>query len=129
NDEVGQLAAGFGQRVEKLKEVLRALQESVQLLANAGGELSQSTNDQSRTITRQATALQETQVTAQEIKQTSLLAAQKAETVLKLTEKADEVSNSGETAIEASLGGLTDIRAQADEIAHKIGQLSKPTQQ
>src|SRR5437899_6792039 len=52
NDEVGQLAAGFGQMVEKLKEVLRALQESVQLLANAGGELSQSTNDQSRTITR-----------------------------------------------------------------------------
>src|SRR2546427_1924463 len=129
NDEVGQLAAGFAQMVEKMKEVLRALQESVQLLANAGGELSQSTNDQSQTITRQATALQETQVTAQEIKQTSLLAAQKAETVLKLTEKADQVSSQGEEAIEKSLGGLTDIRAQVDEIAQKIAQLSERTQQ
>src|SRR5260370_21296702 len=127
-DEVGELAAAFGQMVEKLKEVLRALQESVQLLTNAGNELGQSTSDQSQTITRQATALQETQVTAQEIKQTSLLAAQKAEAVLKLTENADEVSNSGENAIQSSLGALTDIPAQCDEIAHKINQLSARTQ-
>ena len=129
NDEVGEVAAAFMQMVEKMKEVLRALQESVQLLTNAGGELSQSTTDQSQTITRQATALQETQVTAQEIKQTSLLAAQKAETVLKLTEKADQVSSQGEEAIEKSLGGLTDIRSQVDEIAQKIAQLSERTQQ
>jgi methyl-accepting chemotaxis protein len=129
SDEVGELATAFRQMVEKLKEVLRALQESVQLLTNAGNELGQSTAEQSQTITRQATALQETQVTAQEIKQTSLLAAQKADTVLKLTEKADEVSSQGEAAIEKSLGGLTDIRAQVDEIAQKIAQLSERTQQ
>jgi methyl-accepting chemotaxis protein len=125
NDEVGELAEAFQQMVEKMKEVLRALQ----LLSNAGGELSQSTTDQSQTITRQATALQETQVTAQEIKQTSLLAAQKAETVLKLTEKADQVSSQGEAAIEQSLGGLTDIRSQVEEIAQKIAQLAERTQQ
>ena len=129
NDEVGVLASAFSQMVEKLKEVLRALQESVQLLSNAGTELGQSTSEQSQTITRQATALQETQVTAQEIKQTSLLAAQKAEAVLRLTEKADAVSGAGEAAIEKSLGGLTDIRAQVDEIAAKIAQLSERTQQ
>jgi methyl-accepting chemotaxis protein len=129
SDEVGELAAAFAQMVEKMKEVLRALQESVQLLTNAGGDLSNSTTEQSQTITRQATALQETQVTAQEIKQTSLLAAQKAETVLKLTEKADAVSSQGESAIEKSLGGLTDIRSQVDEIAQKIAQLSERTQQ
>jgi len=128
-DEVGELAIAFKLMVEKMKEVLRALQESVLLLTNAGGELSQSTNDQSQTITKQATALQQTQVTAQEIKQTSLLAAQKAETVLKLTEKADQVSSQGEAAIEQSLGGLTDIRSQVDEIAQKIVQLSERTQQ
>ena len=128
-DEVGELAAAFAQMVEKLKEVLRALQDSVLLLTQAGGELGQSTSEQSQTITRQATALQETQVTAQEIKQTSLLAAQKAETVLKLTEKADQVSTQGEVAIEKSLGGLTDIRSQVDEIAQKIAQLSERTQQ
>ncbi|HEY2029246.1 MAG TPA: HAMP domain-containing protein, partial [Myxococcales bacterium] len=89
SDETGELALAFAQMQEKLKEALRALQESVQLLTVAGTELTISTDEQSQTITRQATALQETQVTAQEIKQTSLLAAQKADAVLQLTEKAD----------------------------------------
>jgi len=129
NDEVGELALAFAALVDKLKQVLGALQESVRLLTEAGTDLGSSTAEQSQTITRQATALQETQVTAQEIKQTSLLASQKAEAVLKLTEKADEVSSSGEEAIEKSLGGLTDIRAQVDEIAGKIAQLAERTQQ
>ena len=129
NDEVGELASAFTALVQKLKEVLGALQDSVRLLTEAGNDLSSSTAEQGQTITRQATALQETQVTAQEIKQTSLVAAQKAEAVLKLTEKADEVSISGEQAIENSLGGLTDIRAQVDQIAAKIVQLSARTQQ
>jgi methyl-accepting chemotaxis protein len=129
NDEAGELAAAFAQMQEKLKEVLRALQESVQLLTNAGNELGTSTEEQSQTITRQATALQETQVTAQEIKQTSLLAAQKAEAVLQLTEKAEAVSAQGESAIEGSLSGLTDIRAQVDEIAQRIAQLEGRTAQ
>jgi methyl-accepting chemotaxis protein len=129
SDEVGDMAAAFGQMVEKLKQVLFALQESVKLLAAAGQDLSISTSEQSQTVTQQATALQQTQVTAQEIKQTSLLAAQKAEEVLKLTERADQVSTSGEAAIEGTLGGLTDIRAQVDEIAMKIAQLAERTQQ
>jgi methyl-accepting chemotaxis protein len=129
DDEVGELSLAFIAMVAKLKEVLSALQESVKLLTKAGTDLGTSTADQSQTITRQATALQQTQVTAQEIKQTSLLAAQKAEAVLKLTEKADQVSSSGESAIESSLSGLTDIRSQVDEIAQVIAQLSERTQQ
>jgi methyl-accepting chemotaxis protein len=129
DDEVGELSVALSAMVQRLKQVVSALQESVKLLSEAGRELSTSTSEQSQTITRQATALQETQVTAQEIKQTSLLAAQKAETVIRLAEKADSVSSQGESAIERSLGGLTDIRAQVDEIAQKINQLSDRTQQ
>ncbi len=129
NDELGELAAAFSQMVQSLKDVLRALQEAVQHLAEAGRELQSSTGAQGATITRQATALQEMHVTAQEIKQTSVLAAEKAETVLKLTEKADEVSSSGESAIERSLAGLTDIRSQVVEIAQKIAQLAERTEQ
>ena len=129
NDELGELAAAFGQMVNSLKEVLRTLKEAVQHLADAGSELEQSTSAQSQTVTMQATALQEMHVTAQEIRQTSVLASEKAEAVLVLTEKADEVSVSGESAIERSLLGLTDIRSQVDEIAQKIAQLAERTQQ
>ena len=129
NDELGELASAFSQMVGSLKEVLRALQEAVQHLADAGRDLQASTSEQGATVTRQATALQEMHVTAQEIKQTSVLAAEKAEAVLRLTEKADAVSVSGESAIERSLAGLTDIRSQVDEIAQKIAQLAERTQQ
>ena len=129
SDEVGELAEAFARMVEKFKEVLRALQDSVKLLSDAGNELGKSTSEQSETITRHAAALQETQVTAQEIRQTSVLAAERAEAVLKLTEKADQISVSGEAAIESSLGGLTDIRAQVADIAAQIGQLSERAQQ
>jgi len=114
NDEIGEMAVAFGNMLGKLKDAVGALQDSVKLLKEAGNDLSVSTSEQGETITKQATALQETQVTAQEIKQTSLLAAQKAEAVLKLTEQADEVSASGEQALESTLGGLTDIRDQVD---------------
>ena len=124
--------AGGGLRADggEAEGVLRALQESVLLLTNAGTELSQATDEQSQTITRQAAALQETQVTAQEIKQTSLLAAQKAETVLRLTEQADAgLARRARRPSRSRWAGLTDIRAQVDEIAQKIAQLAERTQQ
>lgn len=129
HDEVGELADAFAQMVEKIKGVLRTLQDSVARLTSAGNDLGKSTSEQGQTMTRQAAALQETQVTAQEINQTSLLASRNAESVLKLTEKAEQVSASGETAVERSLGGLNDIRSQVEEIAQKIGQLSERMQQ
>ncbi len=129
SDEIGELAEAFSRMVGKLKQVVSALQDSVRLLGSASADLRNSTNEQAETLTKHAAALQETQVTAQEIRQTSLLAAEKAEAVLKLTEKADEISSSGEVAIESSLSGLTDIRAQVDDIASKITQLSGRTQQ
>jgi methyl-accepting chemotaxis protein len=128
-DEIGQLAASFGGMVRKLREVPLSLQESANVLTTAVKNLTQSTGEQSRSITQQATALQETQVTAQEIKQTSLLAAQKAATVLSVAERADELARNGETAIEMTMAGLNDIRQQVGEIAQKIVELGERTQQ
>ncbi len=105
------------------------LRDSAQLLALSAVNLNTSTTDQRQTITRQAAALQETQVTAQEIKQTSMLAAQKAEAVLKVAERADELSRTGEEAIEHSLDGLQEIRSRVAEISQKISQLSDRTKQ
>ncbi|MHB8875256.1 MAG: methyl-accepting chemotaxis protein [Myxococcaceae bacterium] len=129
NDEIGQLAQTFTQMVGKLRQIPVSLLESSQLLTAAVLDLNKSTAEQGQTLTRQAAALQETQVTAQEIKQTSLLAAQKAEAVLQVAERADEIGRSGEAAIEQSLGGLGDIRSRVEEIALKIGQLSERTLQ
>lgn len=128
-DEVGELAATFAQMVERLRSVPISMRESAELLTKTVDVLSRSTAEQGEAVTRQAAGLQETQVTAQEIRQTSLMAAQKAQGILQIAERAEEVSSSGEKAIEESRRGLNEIRSLVDEIAGKITQLGERTHQ
>jgi len=128
-DEVGQLARFFSRMVERQRSVVQNLQQAAEALNASTEQLNASAAEQSQTISRQASALQETQVTAQEIRQTSLLAAQKADSVLSVAERADELSRTGEAALEQTLIGLNDIRAQVQEIAAKILELGERTVQ
>ena len=128
-DEIGELARSFNALVQRLREIPAALRESTELLASSVADLSAFTTGQSQTLTRQAAALQETQVTAQEIKQTSLVAAQKAEAIIQVTDRAESVSRSGELAVEQSLKALFDMRSQVEEIATRIASLGDKTVQ
>ena len=103
NDEIGRLAASFAALVEKLREVPRSLRESVEALSEQVTRLDRAAREQNERVARQAAALQEAQVTAQEIRQTSLIAAEKAHSVLGAAQRADEVGRSGENALTQSL--------------------------
>ena len=129
DDEVGQLTRSFARMVEALREALTALKESAKALGEAAGDLHTTVARQSEFISRQAAALQETQVTAQEIKQTSTLAAEKARAVLKVAERADEVGRAGESAVERSVGGLSEIGRRAVEVGDQINLLSESARQ
>ncbi len=128
-DEVGRLASNFSLMVEKLREIPLGLQASVQKLSHALSGLEKAADEQNKSVTAQAASLQETQVTAQEIKQTSQMAAQKATDILRMAEKADEIGRTGEESVELSLKGLMGIRQQVQEIAAKIGDLTDRTRQ
>jgi methyl-accepting chemotaxis protein len=130
-DETGALLRAINAMLQflDLRRTISTLQESGRLLGDAMSELEQQTGQQGEAAVRQAAALQETQVTAQEIKQTSRLAAEKAAAVLKVAERAEAIGKLGESAIEKSIGGLTEIRAQAEEIAAKIDELGGRTAQ
>jgi methyl-accepting chemotaxis protein len=130
-DETGLLLRSINSMLQflDLRNTMGTLQQSAALLTDAVANLERQTDEQGQGVTRQAAALQETQVTAQEIRQTSQLAAQKAEQVIQVAERAEEVSRAGETAVEKSVMGLTDIKAQVDGIAGKISELSERTQQ
>ncbi len=129
SDEIGQLAASFGEMVVKLRDALANLQMSSQRLDSSVGALTTSNEEQGKTLSRQAAALQETQTTAQEIKQTSALTEQKATSMLEAMERADEISKSGEAAVEQSLSGLAEIRDRVQEISARINQLGERAQQ
>ncbi len=128
-DELGQLADSFSKMVSRLREALNKLLTANGALATLMVELRGSADEQTRNATQQAAALQETHVTAQEIRQTSQMAAEKADRVLKEAERADAVSRRGEEAIGRSVAGLTAIREQVSEIARRIDELSSRAQQ
>ena len=128
-DEIGELAASFARLVEKLREIPVSLHDATELLSNSVGALSVSAGEQNQAILKQAASLQETQVTANEIRQTSAMAAQKADHVLKTVARADEVSREGEASVERSLTGLSEIGDSVASLAEKIEALKERMRQ
>jgi len=125
NDEIGRLAASFAALVEKLREVPRSLRESVEALSEQVRRLDRAAREQNERVARQAAALQEAQVTAQEIRQTSLMAAEKAHAVLGAAQRADEVGRSGENALTQSLNELEEILSHVDAISRTMTELGE----
>ena len=119
DDEIGELAASFSQLVEKLRRIPSSLGDASGLLATCVQNLTVTAEQQ----TRQAAALQQTQVTANEIKQTSAVAAQKANQLLELVLEAAELGTSGGQSVGRSLNGLDDIAAMMDVYADRMGSL------
>ena len=128
-DEVGQLAITFDKLVARLRDVITTLRKAAQVLTRASSDLGAMVQQQTELVSRHASALQGTQVTAQEIKHASMIAAQRAEAVLRVAERADMLGKSGEAAVDRSVHGLTGIRAEVAEISDRISQLAERTRQ
>jgi methyl-accepting chemotaxis protein len=124
-DEVGQLSRSLAAVVEQLRGIPQALSESADLLAQAVEALQAATASQNAVVTRQATALQETQVTAEEIRQTSLMAARSAQNILSRIASAESAGEQGAQALESTLGGLQGILNAAQATAASIVQLGE----
>ncbi|MCP3144897.1 methyl-accepting chemotaxis protein [Pyxidicoccus xibeiensis] len=128
-DEVGQLARAVALLVGKLKELLHQLQSSTELLSDSVSGLNESAEQQNQMVSRHAVALQETQVTAQEIRQTAMMASDSAESVIQVAERAEALGRTGEEAVAESIDGLVDLRAQVEQITERIMSLGERTQQ
>lgn len=128
-DEIGLLARAFVKMVDGLRGINAGLQDSVRILGTSVQNLSNSAQEQERTVSRQASAVQQTQTTAQEIKQTSRAAAVKAEDVMQVARKAETITQAGEAAIEQTLSVLADMREQVSAMAAKIALVSTSASQ
>jgi methyl-accepting chemotaxis protein len=128
DDEVGELARSFVQLVDHLRETTESLQRGTQVLTDTVAELTRAAEQEENNLTRQAAALQQTQVTAQEIKQTSEVAAERAAAVLMVATRADELGQSGARALAESMGGFQALRDQVNEMSEQIGGLNERAQ-
>ncbi len=127
--ELGELASAFSTLQRGLGGLVTEMGETVVVLDESIRTLKQATTAQGRTISQQAATLQQTSVTAQEIKQTSLLAAQRAEAVLQVADRAEELGQSGEATIAGSLETLRELRAQVGVIGETIHALDERSKQ
>jgi methyl-accepting chemotaxis protein len=128
-DELGDLARAIGRAFDKLRQFSGSLARTAHTLGGSADWLHQSNLSQSKALSRQAAALQEAQVTAQEIQQTSQVTAQKATGMLEQAGNFEEVGRKGETAIQASLQSLQEIRTQVEQMTASIRALGERTQQ
>ena len=128
-DEIGQLSGYFKEMVARLRTVPLQLGENARQLEAAVGELEAAMESQSRTVTRQATALQETQVTAEEIRQTSASASRSAEGVLAQAQGAAALGLSGATAVVESQAMLEGLRQASQDVAVRIQALESRSRQ
>jgi len=128
-DEVGELADAFSQLVKQLRDTAHSLHRGTRVLSDTVAELQRASEQQERNVARQASALQQTQVTAQEIRQTSLLASEKADDVLDRASRAEEVSQAGEDDIRDSLRGFQSLLDQSRQMTERITQLNERTRQ
>jgi methyl-accepting chemotaxis protein len=129
DDEVGQLTESFARMVDALRDALTTLQSASGAMLEAADQMRVTTESERDFLARQATALQQTQVTAQEIKQTSALASEKANKVLRAAEDASQMGSSGEAVVEQSIGGLAAIQSQTGEIGERIRSLQESAKQ
>jgi methyl-accepting chemotaxis protein len=91
--------------------------------------LSSTADVQSKLINFQASALEQTRVTAQEIKQTSVSTTEKAQAVIAAAERAEEIQRSGDASIGETIDGLGALRDQVAQIAKHMSNLSERTTQ
>ncbi|EPX55851.1 methyl-accepting chemotaxis protein [Cystobacter fuscus DSM 2262] len=128
-DETGDLARSTARAFHQLRQFALALDRTATKLGTSARQLEQSNSVQNQSLTRQAAALEEAQVTVQEIHQTSQTTAQKAEGFLYQTGRIEEISSKGEATIQQSLHGLEEIRSQVELMALSIRNLSELTRE
>jgi methyl-accepting chemotaxis protein len=128
-DEIGDLSSGMNMVLARLRQLPQRLQDSATRLLSAGEYLSTANLEQQEGLTHQAAALQEAQVTAQEIKQTSVMAAERAEEVLKGAGRSETLGRLGESAIEESMAGLASIQEVVDNLLAQLQKLQQRASQ
>ena len=127
-DELALLLQTFKRMVENLRSQTLAIQEGINVLAAAAGEILSSTALIASGAAETATAVNETTVTVEEVKQTTELSSQKARNVANSAQRSLEVSQQGRKSVEDAVHGMSRIREQMETVAESIVSLSEQSQ-
>lgn len=128
-DELGQLARTLGETIVQLRGMTLTLRTASDRLVQTVEEIARITQSQESSLRRQAVALQQTTVSAQEIRQSSGEAARRAADIIQIIERAAEVGRSGDQALKESFEGIREIRARIEDIVRQTVELGNRASQ
>ncbi len=142
NDELTTLAESFNNMAEqievkiaserdarfKLENLIKALQETASLVAEASSGILEATTKQANAMAEESSAVSETSVTVGELKQVTALSTKKAEEVAHLALTSEKVTLRGREAVERTISGMQSIRKEVQAIASDMQHLSEQTQ-
>lgn len=128
-DEIGDLSATTTRIFDQLRSFTLSIKDAAHSLQQSAQQLAHATERQTEMLSVQASALQETQVTMQEIKNTSIVAAEKAGNILRQAERANDISRLGEEAIAQGLTSLEEVGTQVKDMATGIRSVDERARQ
>jgi methyl-accepting chemotaxis protein len=128
-DEVGELAASFGQMVHQLRTMALALREVVGELAEIIQWSTQLSQENATTLQQQARSLIEASATVQQIRDTSAVAASKAEGVMAVALQAEQAGGETQISLAYSVQGLVALQMAVANIVNTITELTGQTAQ
>lgn len=129
SEEGRRLAASVGAMVDRLRNLQASSERELAEIRAAASRLAQTAERMQEVVTTHSSALQEAQVTAEELGRTSATAADRARVVLDHTHRAEEVARAGERDLDQSVNGLDDVQMQADVLGERIAAMLDRTRQ
>jgi PAS domain S-box-containing protein len=116
------------QRTIELTDVLKGVQEAVNVLSASTSEILAVTTQLAAGATETATAVSQTTTTVEEVRQTMQVSVQKAESVSENAQKSIKTAQSGNKAVEDLIDGIHHIQERVESIAESIVKLSEQGQ-
>ena len=125
----GDLATAFNQMVDSLSGLVGQLKKAGIQISSSSNEILAASKQQERGSAEQASSINETTATMDELLSASKQIAASADAVVKIAERTLNAARAGQEAVEEAIKGMDEIRANNKATADRIMELSEKNQQ
>jgi methyl-accepting chemotaxis protein len=116
-------------RVFIRQALIKALMDTINTMASASTEIATATEEQERLADRQASSVNKTTVTMDQLKASSQQSSQQAESAAIGAQQVLNLSQEGNRAVQRTLEGMANLKEKVTNIAQSIAQLNEQIEQ
>lgn len=122
---IGSLTIG----ISLASDIGRMMNQAAEAIGSSSTEIAATLEQQERTASQQAEAVNQTSITMDELGASSRQSAEQAELAASGASQVRVLSKEGSQTVDRTLAGMTTLKEKVEAIAHKIKKLSGQTQQ